>query len=205
MINDIERVGVYGGTFSPIHNGHVAAARAFFEQMKLDKLLIIPTYITPHKEMDVSDNPEHRMKMCELAFKNDMCIEVSDIEIKRGGKSYTVDTIKALCEPDRKLFLMCGTDMMLSFDRWRDFETIFKLCCPVYVRRENDTTLDSEIIKKNQLYYEKYGVAFRKIVVDPVNINSTDIRDAVKNHRDITGIVPAGVAEYIRKYGLYNA
>ena len=205
MINGIERVGVYGGTFAPIHNGHVAAARAFLEQMKLDKLLVIPTYITPHKEISLSDDPKHRMKMCELAFSNDSGIEVSDIEIKRGGKSYTVDTIKALCAPDRKLFLMCGTDMMLSFDKWREFETIFKLCCPVYVRRENDTSLDSNIINKNQEYYEKYGVAFRKIVVDPMDINSTDIRDAVKNHRDITDSVPADVADYIQKHGLYNA
>lgn len=205
MINGIERIGVYGGTFAPVHNGHVAAARAFLEQMKLDRLLIVPTYITPHKDMDASDDPEHRMKMCKLAFGDDDCIEVSDIEIKRGGKSYTIDTIKALTKSDRKLFLMCGTDMMLSFDKWRDFESIFKLCCPVYVRRENDASLDPRIIAKNQEYYEKYGVAFRKIIVDPIDINSTDIRGLVKSGQDISDLVPAGVADYIQKYGLYNA
>ncbi len=205
MINGLERVGIYGGTFAPVHNGHVAAARAFLDQMKLDKLLIIPTYIAPHKDEDVYGDPLHRMKMCELAFVNDADIEVSDIEIKRGGKSYTVDTVKALTKPDRKLFLMCGTDMMLSFDRWREFDVIFKLCCPVYVRRENDTSLDAKIIAKNQEYYEKYGAAFRKILVEPLDINSTDIRRMIHDRQDISGYVSTEVMNYIQEYGLYNA
>ena len=89
---DMLRVGVYGGTFAPIHNAHVAAAKAFMEQMKLDYLFVIPTFIPPHKEVDRSDDPLYRLKMCELAFEDTDGVIISDVEIKRGGRSYTYDT-----------------------------------------------------------------------------------------------------------------
>jgi nicotinate-nucleotide adenylyltransferase len=150
MINGIERVGIYGGTFAPIHNGHITAAKAFLEQMKLDKLIIIPALIPPHKSIDTSDNPHHRFRMCELAFEGMANIQVSDIELKRIGPSYTVDTLRQLTAEGRKLFLLCGTDMMLTFDKWREFKEIFKLCCPIYMRRENDSENDNLIISKNK-------------------------------------------------------
>ena len=81
------RVGIYGGTFAPIHNGHVAAAKAFMEQMKLDYLFIIPTFLPPHKQIDRSDDPLYRLRMCELAFEGVDGVVISDTEIKRGGKS----------------------------------------------------------------------------------------------------------------------
>ncbi len=203
MIDKILRTGIYGGTFAPVHNGHVLAAKAFLEQMKLDELLIIPASIPPHKKIDESDNPEHRMRMCELAFGDIPNIVVSDIEIRRGGRSYTVDTLRELTAPGRKLFLLCGTDMMLTFDEWREFETIFKLCCPVYIRREDDRGLDARIIEKNNEYYNKYGVAFRKIVADPVVMSSTEIREKIKAGGDISDYVPPKVAEYIKENKLY--
>lgn len=205
MIDGIERVGVYGGTFAPIHNGHVAAAKAFFEQMKLDKLLIIPAFLPPHKIIDASDNPVHRLHMCHLAFENEIGFEISDLEIKRGGRSYTVDTLRTLSAPGRKLFLLCGTDMMLTFDEWKSFEEIFNLCCPVYIRRENDTSLDEKIIAKNNEYYQKYGVAFRRIVTDPITLSSTEIRDFVKKGMDISAFVPEKVQNYIHAMRLYES
>ena len=113
---DMLRVGIYGGTFAPIHNGHVAAAKAFMEQMKLDYLFIIPTYLPPHKQIDRSDDPTFRLKMCELAFEGVDGVVISDVEIRRGGKSYTYDTLKELSREGTRLFLMCGTDMVLTFD-----------------------------------------------------------------------------------------
>lgn len=203
MINGIERVGIYGGTFSPIHNGHIAAAKAFFEQMKLDRLLIIPTLIPPHKSIDLSDEPYHRFNMCELAFDGVPNIFVSDIELKRAGPSYTVDTLRELSAEGRKLFLLCGTDMMLTFDKWREFEEIFKLCCPIYMRRENETQNDRLIIEKNNEYYSKYGVAFRKIIADPIVISSTQIRELIRNGKDVSEYLPSKVYEYIKENGLY--
>lgn len=197
------RVGIFGGTFAPIHNGHVAAAKAFMEQMKLDYLYIIPTCIPPHKQIDSSDDPHYRMRMCELAFADTDGVVVSDIEIKRGGKSYTYDTLTELSRPDTRLFFMCGTDMVLSFDTWYRYEDILKLCYPVYIRRENDPIISARIISKITEYYEKYGVMFRRIVTEPIEISSTEIRRRAAKGEDISSLVPKRVADFIIENRLY--
>ena len=203
MNQDQLRIGIYGGTFAPIHIGHVAAAKAFMEQMKLDYLFVIPAAIPPHKQIDDGDDPIHRLRMCELAFDGVDGVVISDIEIKRGGKSYTYDTLKALSRPDARLFLLCGTDMVLTFDKWYRFEDIFKLCYPTYVRREKDPLLDSMIVAKIGEYYQKYGVMFRKILVDPIEISSTEIRNAVKENKDVSGMILPEVEKYIKEHRLY--
>ena len=200
---DMLRVGIYGGTFAPIHNGHVAAAKAFMEQMKLDYLFIIPTYLPPHKQIDASDDPLYRLKMCELAFEDTDGVVISDVEIARGGKSYTYDTLKELERPDTRLFLLCGTDMVLTFDQWYRYEDILKMCYPTYVRRENDPFITKRIVAKIGEYYEKHGVMFRRIITDPIELTSTEIRRAVREGRDISSMVPPRVAEFIQNNGLY--
>ena len=202
---DMLRVGVYGGTFAPVHNGHVAAARAFMEQMKLDYLFIIPTNMPPHKQIDEGDDPLLRLKMCELAFADIDGVVISDMEITRQGKSYTYDTLKELTREDTRLFFLCGTDMVLTFDTWYRFEDILKMCYPVYVRRENDPLITNRIVAKITEYYEKYGVMFRRIVTDPIEISSTDIRKMVAEGKDISGVVPPRVAEFISERGLYRS
>ena len=197
------RVGIFGGTFAPVHNGHVIAAKAFMEQMKLDYLYIIPACLPPHKQISPSDDPKHRLRMCELAFADVDGVVVSDLEIVRGGKSYTYDTLKELSRPDTRLFFMCGTDMVLSFDTWYRFEDIFKLCYPVYVRRENDPIITNRIVTKITEYYQKYGVMFRKILTEPIEISSTAVRKAVFEGRDISSFVPPLVESYIKTHGLY--
>ena len=197
------RVGIFGGTFSPVHNGHIASAKAFMEQMKLDYLYVIPTCMPPHKQIGPSDDPIHRMKMCELAFADTDGVVVSDIEIKRGGKSYTYDTLVELSRPDTRLFFMCGTDMVLTFDKWYRSEDIFKLCYPVYVRRENDPIMTQRIVSKITEYYEKYGVMFRRIITEPIEVSSTLVRKRVESGEDISDLVPRAVAEYIREKRLY--
>ena len=132
-------------------------------------------------------------------------LEISDIEQRRGGKSYTYDTLAELQRPDTRLFLLCGTDMVLTFDTWYRFEDIFKMCYPVYVRRENDPLISEKIVKKIGEYYEKYGVMFRKILTEPIELSSTDIRRAVSEGKDISGLVPPAVAEFIRANGLYKS
>lgn len=197
------RVGIYGGTFAPVHIGHVEAAKAFMEQMKLDYLFIIPAAIPPHKQIDEGDDPIHRLKMCELAFEGIDGIVISDIEIRRGGKSYTYDTLVELSAPDTRLFLLCGTDMVLTFDKWYRSEDIFKLCYPIYVRREKDPIIDGQIVAKIGEYYRKYGVMFRKVLLEPIDISSTEIRARVKKKEDISGMVSPLVEQYIKEHGLY--
>lgn len=206
MMQEVQptRIGIYGGTFAPIHNGHVNAAKLFMEQMRLDYLFVIPAGIPPHKQVDASDDPVHRLRMCELAFAGMDGVVVSDMEITREGKSYTVDTLRELSAPNRRLLLLCGTDMVLSFDQWREYREILKLCYPVYMRREGDALLDGMIVKKLSKYYEESGKMFRKIIGAPLVISSTEIRRRVAAGEDISALVPSSVCEYIEKHGLYR-
>ncbi len=204
MINGLIRVGIYGGTFAPVHNGHLAAAKAFIEQMQLDILYVIPAAIPPHKQIDGADDPTHRYRMCELAFFNEEKVLVSDMEIRRGGKSYTVDTLRELSGPDRRLFLLVGTDMMLTLDTWKDASEIFKLCYPIYARREKDPIIESRIVAKNNEYLAKYGKIARRLMIDTVELASTDIRTLVENGQPFEHLVPPAVSAYIKKHGLYK-
>ena len=142
--------------------------------------------------------------MCELAFSDVEGVVVSDIEIKRGGRSYTYDTLRELSGENKKLFFLCGTDMVLTFDTWYRFEDILKMCYPVYVRRENDKIIENRIISKITEYYNKYGVMFRRIVTDPIELSSTQIREAVRAGKDISGMVHPLVEKYIKENKLYE-
>ena len=198
------RVGIYGGTFSPVHNGHVAAARAFMEQMWLDILYVIPTGVTPHKDMKGDATASDRLEMCRLAFGGMEGVIVSDLEMKREGKSYTVDTLRELYDPEGRLFLLMGTDMLMTLDQWREPDEIFRLCYPVYVRRETDGELDAPIVEKIKSYQDKFGKVVRRIVTPAIELSSTDVRTAVAEGFPIEGAVPPAVAAYIRERGLYR-
>ena len=198
------RVGIYGGTFSPVHNGHVAAAKAFMEQMWLDILYVIPTGVTPHKDMKGDATASDRLEMCRLAFGGMEGVIVSDLEMRREGKSYTVDTLRELYDPDGRLFLLMGTDMLMTLDKWREPDEIFHLCYPVYVRRETDGELDAPIVEKIKSYQEKYGKVVRRIVTPAIELSSTDVRAAVAEGFPIEGAVPPAVADYIHTHGLYR-
>ena len=198
------RVGIYGGTFSPVHNGHVAAAKAFMEQMWLDILYVIPTGVTPHKDMKGNATAADRLEMCRLAFEGVEGVIVSDLEMKREGKSYTVDTLRELYDPEGRLFLLMGTDMLMTLDQWREPDEIFRLCYPVYVRRETDGELDQAIVEKISSYQEKFGKVVRRIVTPAIELSSTDVRAAVAEGFPIEGAVPPTVAAYIRDRDLYR-
>ena len=197
------RIGIYGGTFSPPHNGHIAAAKAFMEQMWLDFLYIIPAATPPHKEMEYPVSAKDRLAMCRLAFEGMEGIYVSDLEINRGGKSYTVDTLRELSGEDRRLFLLCGTDMMLTLDQWRSPEEIFRLCYPVYIRRDNDRSLDQVIIDKIAQYQRDYGKVVRRIVTDPIELSSGQVRKMMVEGADISSLIPSKVENYIKDNHLY--
>ena len=198
------RVGIYGGTFSPVHNGHIAAARAFMEQMWLDILYVIPTGVTPHKDMKGDATAKDRLEMCRLAFADVDGVIVSDLEMRREGKSYTVDTLRELYDPSGRLFFLMGTDMLLTLDQWREPEEIFKLCYPVYIRREADTTLDDRIVEKITSYHQRFGKMVPRIVAPAIELSSSQVRETVAGGGSIDGMVPSAVAHYIQKNRLYR-
>ena len=197
------RIGIYGGTFSPPHYGHLQAAKAFREQMWLDFLYVIPTAVPPHKEMEVPVSAQDRLEMCRLAFSGMEGVYVSDMEIQRGGRSYTVDTLRELSGEDRRLFFLCGTDMVLTLDSWRSPEEIFRLCYPVYVRRDDARSLDAALIAKIAQYHRDYGKVVCKIVTEPLVLSSQEVRAALREGRDISQMVPPAVKKYIADNHLY--
>lgn len=197
------RIGIYGGTFSPVHLGHVAAAKAFMEQMWLDILYVIPTGISPHKQMKGDATPADRLEMCRLAFENVEGVIVSDLEIRREGKSYTVDTLRELYHPENRLFLLMGTDMLLTLGSWREPEKIFELCYPVYIRREADASLDDAIVEKIAEYHKMYGKVVRRITAPPIELSSSTVRAVVAQGKSVSGLVPPAVERYITEKGLY--
>lgn len=202
-MEDITRIGIYGGTFAPIHNGHINAAKAFMDQMQLHYLFIIPTALSPWKIRDEGDDAIHRMKMCSLAFEGEPGVIVSDMEIEKGGINYTVDTLRSLAREDRRLFMLVGTDMALKLDQWREPEEIFKLCYPTYVRRESDKLLENQIIEKNNMYLAKYGKICRRIMTNEIELSSSEIRKMVREGKDISHLVPEKVVQYIKDNNLY--
>lgn len=198
------KLGIYGGTFSPIHNAHVRAAELFLRECCLDELLIIPTRVPPHKQIDGDDDPMQRYEMCRVAFSGIPEIKVSDIEIKRSGKSYTVMTVRELEREDRELFFLCGTDMILTFDKWFCFEEIMAKCTLVYIRRESNEDLGARLAEKIKHYKEKYNAKIIGISAPAIELSSTDVRELIAAGADAAGLIPPRVLDYINEHGLYK-
>jgi nicotinate-nucleotide adenylyltransferase len=145
-----------------------------------------------------------RLEMCRLAFAGIDGVIVSDLEMRREGKSYTVDTLRELYDPAGRLFFLMGTDMLLTLDRWREPEEIFRLCYPVYIRREADAALDDRIIEKITEYHGRFGKMVPRIVAPAIELSSSDVREAVAQGHPVDGLVPPAVARYIDEHALYR-
>lgn len=193
------RLGIYGGTYAPVHNGHVGAALEFKSQFRLDKLLIIPANLPPHKDMPKGDTPLHRLNMLRLAFDGYEGIEVSTYELDREGKSYSVDTLSHFSSPDVDLYFLCGTDMLLCMHQWFRVGDIARLATLVYTRRESDRELDDDIEKQIRMLNEEYGFRIEELKMKPLELSSTLIRGA----KDKTPYLPKKVARYIEENQLY--
>ena len=200
------KLGIYGGTFSPIHLGHVKAAHAFLSAMALDRLLVIPTATPPHKAEVEGADASHRLAMVRLALAgSDARLEVSDCEIRRAGKSYTIYTLEQLAAPDTTLFMLVGTDMFLTLDRWYRAADIFRLAEIVLMRRETDDALAEEIREKSRAYRENYGARLHEIPEPPLVVSSTELRERLRTGMPTDGLLPETVAAYIAKNKLYRS
>lgn len=198
-----QKIGIYGGTFSPPHLGHVRAAESFAAKISPDKLLIIPDFLPPHKNIDGGAAEGDRLRMCELAFSHIENAEISTIEIERGGKSYTALTLTELSGDDRELYFLVGTDMFLSLDMWYAPETIFKLATICYVRRESNDVNAALIKQKTDEYREKYGARIICVESDAVEISSSEIRELLGTSR-ARAYLSKSVYEYITEKELYR-
>ena len=205
-MSKIKKVGVYGGTFSPPHIGHVSAAKAFIEQENLDELIIMPTYRSPHKELSGSVTPIQRLDMCRLSFSHIDGVSVSDREIMRKGKSYTYLTLSEMIseKSDIRPVFLCGTDMILTFDKWYRFEDIFKMADIVFIRRENDELITEQIEAKTEEYINKYNAVVRELKTEPIDISSTELREMISRGEDASPYLNKETEEYIKKWNIYQ-
>lgn len=202
----MKKLGIYGGAFNPIHIGHIRSAEEFYDSVGLDELHIMPTFISPHKETDESTEPEHRLKMAQIAFTDNVRnIKVSDYEINQGGKSYTYLTLTHYKNeyPDAELYFLMGTDMFVSLDKWKNPDIIFSLCNICCIRRENDKDGQNKIDKAKEKYEKAYGAKVIQINANVNEMSSSQIREMVKTGDDISSFVSDEVKKYIFDNRLY--
>ncbi len=197
----MKKIGIYGGSFDPVHKGHRLLAENLSKEINADKVFIIPAAVSPFKKGSVASD-EDRLAMCKLAFPEGL-FEISDWEIKKGGTSYTVDTLREFKKfyPEDKLYLFMGDDMLLSFHKWYKYDEILKLCALVCGCR----TGDSEKLSQMKEYAENVlKLSKDEIVIcesEPIEISSTEIRESLKNGE--TDFLNSSVYEYIKTRGLY--
>lgn len=197
----VKKIGIFGGTFSPPHVGHVASAEAFAASVNFDKILIIPDYLPPHKELDGGADEKQRLEMCSLAFSHIENVEISNIEILRGGRSYTYQTLEALSAPETELYFLMGTDMFLTLPEWKHPERIFDLATICLVRREND--MAEEITEKVREYTELYNAKIINIKSETVTVSSSELR-ALLHRGEYSDYIPKAVMDYIKEAGIYQ-
>ena len=201
----MERIGIYGGTFNPPHLGHIQAAKAAVQALGLSKLLLIPDNIAPHKELPPgSPGPEQRLEMLRLAAEGAPELEVSDLELRREGGSYTFQTILTLKEqyPEAQLILLMGTDMFASFDTWKNTDIILSHAALGVLCRGEKGEQEAIAEKAAQL---SAGGARVELVNNPVlAISSTQLRRLIA-FGCAEPFLPKPVAEYIRQHGLYDS
>ena len=198
------KLGIYGGTFDPPHIGHIIAAREAKKALGIDKMLLIPAAIPPHKELhDSSASAEDRMNMAALAAEYIGDTEASDIELKRGGKSYTFDTLTELetIYPNDDKYLFIGTDMLMSFEQWYRFADIMKKCTLVVFSRENGE--DEMISAESDRLMNLYGGKIVTVKNNAVDISSTELR-AILCKRSGNLYLADKVYGYIVSHRLYG-
>ena len=190
-------VAVYGGTFNPPHYGHLIVAESVRESLRLGRILFIPTNTPPHKGAQALAPSSDRLTMTKLAVAGNNGFETSDIEVARGGLSYTVDTLKAVAarHPGSRLKLLIGADNVFDFEGWKSPADILDIADLVVMSRPGYE------IQKSRTGFLSHATI---VTVPQIGISGTDIRRRVKFHQSIRYLVPPAVEEYIRRHGLYK-
>jgi nicotinate-nucleotide adenylyltransferase len=196
------KIIIFGGTFNPIHCGHIHLAECFADILGADRVILIPTNVPPHKRAPDLADAEDRLAMCRLAVKANERFYVSDIEIARGGQSYTSETLTELHRqyPDAQLYLVTGEDMFLTLEQWHDPQAIYRFATICAAPRSPQGT---EALLEYAKKIERKGAKTRIENIAYYPISSTMVRDAVKAGQSISSLVPAAVEQYIREKKLY--
>lgn len=199
------RIGILGGTFNPVHLGHLALAGQAIEAYDLARTLFIPSAKPPHKTLKILASVEHRLAMLRLAVKDNAKFEVCDIEIRRGGPSYTIDTITELkkLNPAAEYYFIIGADSLLELHMWKDIGKLLKLCRFVTFGRPG---VDTGRVNGSDIHLDPPwpGELLRNVTAGPMlDISSSNIRRMVAEGASIRYLVPKEVEEYIAGHKLY--
>ena len=198
----MKKMGLFGGTFDPIHKGHISMALRLAQAMELDGVMLMPTFVPPHKIKENMASAEHRLAMCRLAAEEHPQLCVSDLELQRGGASFTVDTLTALCEqyPDTQWHLLVGADMFTTLRTWHRFSDIAKMAVLCTIAREGT---DTEKLTEYAAALQADGVRCFVDVCPVEPYSSTQVRERIDAGESVANLVGAKVDAYIRENGLY--
>ena len=196
---------ILGGTFDPIHLGHIKTAKSILALTSVEKILFIPLGNPPHKDENNVSSAYHRLNMLNLAVEGEKDFLISTLEIERNGKTYTIDTIKELKKllgNAIKFFFIIGTDELLLINTWKNYEELLKICSFIAVKRPGykDKLLEDAVafLTKN------YDANIRIVEIPPVDVSSSEIRKNIKNGISIKGLIDEKVLNYIKENNLYN-
>jgi nicotinate-nucleotide adenylyltransferase len=189
-----QRIGILGGTFDPPHVGHLIVASDVCAALELDRLLLVPSASPPHKQGQVRATAEQRLEMVRAAVADDARFLVDDIELRRPGASYSVDTLRAfqLRYPRADLFFVIGADQFREFHSWREPDEVARLARLVVVTRDGDTVSGES------------AYAFEPVSVTRIDLSATDVRRRIRAGESIRYFVPDPVRELIEREGLYT-
>ncbi|WP_239617502.1 nicotinate-nucleotide adenylyltransferase [Cohnella mopanensis] len=195
----MRKIGLLGGTFDPIHNGHLLAAQAALEAVKLDEVWFIPTLTPPHKPQPGADSSSRRL-MLEAAISGNPAFRVEDIELRRAGTSYTIDTVTALQErhPDLNFHWIVGSDMVKDLPNWREIDNLARRVTFIGLERPDqpgDDSLLPDFIRSRLI----------RASMPPMGISSSEIRRRRKEGGSIRYMLPESVVEFIQRNGLYES
>lgn len=191
----MDRIGIYGGTFDPIHLGHLITAEYVFEKRNLDKIIFIPCNISPHKVGLHSTAAPHRLQMVKNAIESNSHFDFSDYEINKGDVSYTLDTVKHFVQLGTEIELIIGYDNLLVFDKWKEPEQIVELAKILVLKRQQHAR-----VNKFNAFFEKVEFLDTPII----EISSTDIRERIRSGKSVRYLLPESVIDYINKNNLYQ-
>ncbi|MCH5298237.1 MAG: nicotinate (nicotinamide) nucleotide adenylyltransferase [Ruminococcus sp.] len=196
------RIALFGGSFNPVHLGHIKLVNDVRSEFNIDKVIIMPTYYTPMKDNSEFANSEHRFEMCKLAFEAMDSVEVSDMEIKRQGNSYTYLTLNSLKEiyPYDDLFMIVGADMFLTLQNWKNPQEIFKSASVIAVPRE----CESDELYNHGQRLKQMGCNSYIMSHKVMDVSSTQIREKLNNNENVDEFLDTKVFEYIKKCHLYG-
>lgn len=199
-----KRIGVLGGTFNPIHYGHLIIAQWAKENFALDKVIFIPAGMPPHKSEKTVLSARHRYEMTLLATIDVPDFEVSPMEIHREGPSYTIDTIRQLSayySSETKIFFITGADSILELHTWSRYKELLQSCFFIAATREGYNT--QELLKRTEEIQQEYGKRIFNMKIPAIEISSTELRSRIQAGKTIKYLIPPSVEKYINKYKLY--